>query len=197
MGDPTRPAFYTERLWVPWWAWPVAVAFAAFFSAEIFLGADTALAWIPYAILIPLAAAGLFALGRIRIRLEAGSGITELHVDDAHIPVTYITEVNVLTANAKVALLGPVAEPHVFAIQRPWVRGAVRVVIDDPADPTPYWVISTRRPSALAQAIVSARDYAVATGTGDRLAVADGRVLATDDAALGQKDDAALGSERA
>ena len=37
------------------------------------------------------------------------------------------------------------------------VGGAVRVVIDDPDDPTPYWVISTRHPTRLAQAIIGAR----------------------------------------
>jgi hypothetical protein len=45
----------------------------------------------------------------------------------------------------------------VFVIQRPWVSQAVHVVIDDPADPTPYWVISTRRPEKLVRALDEAR----------------------------------------
>ena len=84
-------------------------------------------------------------------RVEDG----ELHVDDAHIPVSFVTEVNVLDARAKAALLGPAARPYAFVVQRPWIPGGVRVVIDDPADPTPYWVVSSRHPAALASAIVA------------------------------------------
>jgi hypothetical protein len=147
------PTAYAERLTVPWWAWPVGIALAAFAAAEIFLGANPQCNWIPYAILIPLVVVGLWRLGGVVIRVDG----TELHVDDAHIPVSFITEVNMLDAEAKRQLLGPLAAPHVFAIQRPWIKAAVRVVIDDPADPTPYWVISTRRPAQLAEAIIAAR----------------------------------------
>ena len=40
-------------------------------------------------------------------------------------------------------------------VQRPWVSGAVQVIIDDPADPTPYWVVSSRDPVRLASAIAA------------------------------------------
>ena len=147
---------YRERLTVPWWAWPLALAFAAFLAAEVFLGAPTALVWVPYAILLPAAVWGLLTLGRIVVRVAGG----ELHVDDAHIPVSYVTEVNVLDAEAKRALLGPLASRYAFIVQRPWITGALRVVIDDPADPTPYWIVSSRRPTQLAAAIIAARDAA-------------------------------------
>ncbi len=152
---------YSERLNVPWWAWPTGIALASFAAAEIFLGANPLYNWIPYAIFVPLVVVGLWRLGGIVIRVDRGGDDAELRVDDAHIPVSFITEVNILDAEAKRQLLGPFAVPHVFAIQRPWVRDAIRVVIDDPADPTPYWVISTRRPAALAQAIIVARTLAV------------------------------------
>jgi Protein of unknown function (DUF3093) len=156
--DPGVPdpgvATYRERLTVPWWTWPVALALAAFLAAEVFLGAPTALIWVPYAILLPATAGGLLALGRIVVRVADG----ELYVDDAHIPVAYVTEVNVLDAEAKRALLGPVASRYAFIVQRPWISGALRVVIDDPADPTPYWIVSSRRPAKLAAAIIAARD---------------------------------------
>jgi DUF3093 family protein len=157
---------YTERLTVPWWSWPVAIGFAAIASAEIFLGADPQVNWIPYAILIPLTIYGLLRLGAVAIRVDTPSAaIREFRVDDAHIPVSYITEVNVLDHATKTEFLGPAAAPNVFVIQRPWVRDAVRIVIDDPADPTPYWVISTRRPDALAAAITEAVAAARATTT--------------------------------
>lgn len=147
---------YTERLVVPWWAWPIALGLAALLAAEVFLGAGTRLVWVPYAILLPATAAGLFAAGRIRVRVADG----ELSVDDAHIPMSYVTEVNIIDGEAKRALLGPLAAPYAFVVQRPWIRSAVRVVIDDPADPTPYWIISTRRPGALAAAVAAGRSTA-------------------------------------
>jgi hypothetical protein len=153
-GEP--PTTYRERLTVPLMAWPIALACAAFLAAEVFLGAPTPLIWVPYAILLPGTAAALLALGRIVVRVDAG----ELYVDDAHLPVSYVSEVNVLDANAKRALLGPVAQRYAFIVQRPWIVGAVRVVLNDPADPTPYWMISSRRPAALAAAIIAARDAA-------------------------------------
>jgi hypothetical protein len=148
------PPEYAERLAVTWWAWPATLGLVALLSAEIFLGRSTPLGWLPYAILLPATAAALFGLSRVRIRVANG----EFRVDDAHIPVRYIAEVNPLDGAAKRALLGPLAVPHVFVVQRPWISGGVRVVIDDPDDPTPYWVVSSRHPQELAAALIRARD---------------------------------------
>jgi hypothetical protein len=152
-ATPSAPAGFDERLTVPWWVWPIALGMAAFFSAEVFLGRSTPFTWVPYAVLLPATAAGLLALGRVRVRVADG----ELHVDDAHIRVTYVTEVNVLDAAGKAAVLGPLAVKHAFIVQRPWIPRSVRVVIDDPADPTPYWLVSTRRPERLAEALRASR----------------------------------------
>ena len=38
-------------------------------------------------------------------------------------------------------------------VLRPWVSTAVELTLDDPADPVPYWLVSTRRPGALATAL--------------------------------------------
>jgi hypothetical protein len=149
---------YSELLTVPWWSWPLAIGAAAIASAEIFLGANPLLNWIPYAILIPATIYGMYRLGAVRITVDGPEkSVRELRVDDAHIPVSFITEVNVLNEATKRELLGPAAAPYVFVIQRPWVSQAVHVVIDDPADPTPYWVISTRRPEKLVRALDEAR----------------------------------------
>jgi Protein of unknown function (DUF3093) len=40
---------------------------------------------------------------------------------------------------------------------RGWVHSVVRVPITDPADPAPYWLLSTRRPTELAAAINGSR----------------------------------------
>jgi len=147
------PPAYTERLTVPWWAWPPALAVAGLLAAEIWLGGSGPRAWVPFAVLLPLTVVALIRLGRIRIAVTAD----EFRVDDARLPLSVISDVVALDAEGKREVLGVGAHPLAFVVQRPWVRGAVQVVLDDPADPTPFWVVSTRNPVALANALLDAR----------------------------------------
>jgi hypothetical protein len=144
---------YRERLTVPWYWWLTAPLLAAALSAEVFLGAPGVLTYVPYALLVPAVFLGLWWVGRIRITVTD----TELVVDDARLPIRYIAGAVVLDPIAKRDLLGPAAAPHAFVIQRPWIPRAVRVDLNDPADPTPYWVVSTRRPEELAAALNAAQ----------------------------------------
>ena len=153
MAQPTR---YAERLDAPWWLWLPAIAVAALLAAEVYLGAPGLATWVPYLVLLPLATLGLWWLGRIRIEVSNG----ELRVDDARLPVRYIAEVTPLDPGAKRDLLGPYAELYAFVIQRPWIAGAVQVHLEDPADPTPYWIVSSRRPAELAAAVLAEMDRA-------------------------------------
>jgi hypothetical protein len=140
---------YRERLNVPVWWWLAAPGLATLFAAEVFLGAPGLATALPYVVLVPAVVAGLWWFGRIRVAVTAD----ELIVDDARLPLRYVAAVTPLTVLETRDLLGPHAEPYAFVIQRPWVRGAVRVDLADPADPTPYWVVSSRRPAELASAI--------------------------------------------
>ncbi|HEU4349773.1 MAG TPA: DUF3093 domain-containing protein [Actinoplanes sp.] len=133
----------------PWWAWPVALLVGGLFAAEIWLGAGGLRAWVPFAVILPLIVAALIWLGRIRVAVTAD----EFQVDDARLPLAVISEVVALDADGKREVLGVGAHPLAFVVQRPWVGGAVQVVLDDPADPTPFWVVSSRSPVALAGAL--------------------------------------------
>ena len=48
------------------------------------------------------------------------------------------------------------ADVRAYLLLRPYVQRAVRIEVVDPADPTPYWLVSTRHPERLAQALVRA-----------------------------------------
>jgi hypothetical protein len=113
--------------------------------------------WVPFAVLVPLTGALLLWFGRISVTVADG----ELRVDDARLPVSVIGDVIALDAAGKRESLGVGAHPLAFVIQRPWIGPAVQVLLDDPADPTPFWVISTRHPVDLATALLAARDAAV------------------------------------
>ncbi|MGH3748264.1 MAG: DUF3093 domain-containing protein [Micromonosporaceae bacterium] len=155
---------HQERLILPWQLWAPALGLAALLAAEIHLGASGVRAWAPYAVLLPLAAVGLWQLGRIRIAVEAG----ELLVDDARLPVRHIASAQPLSPEQKRQLLGPDAHPLAFVVQRPWVRGAVKVVLRDPNDPTPYWVISSRAPDHLVTALQAAQEATAETWGQDK-----------------------------
>ena len=143
---------YVERLIVPWWLWLVALAVVTPLAAEVYLGAPGLATWVPYLVLLPLTALGLWAAGRVRVAVQDG----ELWVDDARLPVRYMSEVGVLDADAKREAMGPRADRYAFVVQRPWISRAVLVVLNDPDDPTPYWVVSARRPERVVRALLAA-----------------------------------------
>lgn len=149
----TADVDYLERLHLPWWMWLAGLAGAGLLAAEIWLGAPGIRAWLPFAVLLPAAGLLLRWLGRIRVVVRSG----ELRVDDARLPVRFIAEVVALDVNGRREVLGVGADPLAFVVQRPWIGPAVQVVLDDPADPTPYWVVSSRDPVGLAEAIRAAR----------------------------------------
>jgi hypothetical protein len=146
----TAPAAYTERLGLSWWSWLAALAVDLIVGFEILLGFPEAPGWLPFAVLLPLTAALLLWFGRIRVTVTAD----ELQVDDARLPLAVISDVVALDAAGKREALGVGAHPMAFVIQRPWIGPAVQVLLDDPADPTPFWLISTRRPVELATALL-------------------------------------------
>jgi hypothetical protein len=84
----------------------------------------------------------------------------ELLVDDARLPTRFVADAIALDAAGRREVLGVASDPLAFVVQRPWIPGAVQVVLDDPADPTPYWVVSSRDPQRFAAALmVSARSH--------------------------------------
>jgi hypothetical protein len=148
---------YSERLTVPWWAWPSGFAGASFLAAELAIGFFPLRQPLTFIVACLVAAAGLLALSRIRVGVRDG----HLQADDARLPVQFIRQVEVIGLDGRRDLLGVDAEPMAFIIQRPWIGGGVRIDLDDPADPTPYWYLSSRHPEKLAEALLAARNAAV------------------------------------
>ena len=148
----TEPALYTERLGVSPWAWLATLAVDLILGFEVLLGFPHLPAWVPFAVLLPASAALLLWAGRIRVTVTAG----EFLIDDARLPLAVISDVVALDAAGKREALGVGAHPLSFVIQRPWIDPAVQILLDDPDDPTPFWVISTRHPVELATALLDA-----------------------------------------
>jgi hypothetical protein len=88
-------------------------------------------------------------------RIEV-SGAT-LSVGKASIPLAQVGEVVVYTGADATAQLRTKLDARAWLMIRGWVHSLVKVEVTDPADPTPYWLWSSRRPQLLADAIAAAR----------------------------------------
>ncbi len=155
-----RVVRYSERLWVPWWWWPPAMGLAALIALEVNQGLRSLPNWVPFAVLLPVAAAVLFWFSKTEVRVvsSAPGGTddeTELWVGDAHLPTSFITRSAEVPRSAKSAALGRQLDPAAYVVHRAWVGPMALLVLDDPDDPTPYWLVSCRRPDRVLSALRS------------------------------------------
>jgi Protein of unknown function (DUF3093) len=140
---------------VPWWWWPPAFALAALIAFEVNLGVRSLPDWLPFATLFTVAAGALLWLGRMEIQVTAGAGGVELWAGEAHLPVTVITRSAEIARSAKSAALGRQLDPAAYVLHRAWVGPMILVVLGDPDDPTPYWLVSCRHPERVLSALRS------------------------------------------
>jgi hypothetical protein len=144
---------YRERLWVPWWWWPPGLGLAALIALEVNQGVGALPNWLPFALLLPVAVTVLLWLGRTEVRVVGGSGETELWARDAHLPVSVISRSAEVPRSAKSAALGRQLDPAAYVVHRAWIGPMVLLVLDDPDDPTPYWLVSCRHPDRVLAAL--------------------------------------------
>ncbi|HEU4362731.1 MAG TPA: DUF3093 domain-containing protein [Mycobacterium sp.] len=154
-----RSVRYRERLWVPWWWWPLGFVAAALIAYEVVLGARSLPGWLPFAALFAVAVVVLVWLGRIELRVTAGDGpdgqleVWAGRTHLAHLPATFIARSAEVPRSAKSAALGRQLDPAAYVMHRGWVGPMVLLVLDDPDDPTPYWLVSCRHPQRVLAAL--------------------------------------------
>ena len=84
----------------------------------------------------------------------------ELLAGRAHVPVELLGRAEVLERDALRRAVGPSLDARAYLCIRGWLPRAVRVELVDPDDPTPYWIVSSRRPEQLLDALARAREGA-------------------------------------
>lgn len=149
----TQTVRYRERLWVPWWWWLPGLGLAALIALEVNQGVRVLPNWLPFAVLLPVGVVVLLWLGRTELRVVAGDDSPELWVGGAHLPVTVISRSAEVPRSAKSAALGRQLDPAAYVVHRAWVGPLVLLVLDDPDDPTPYWLVSARHPDKVLAAL--------------------------------------------
>jgi DNA-binding helix-hairpin-helix protein with protein kinase domain len=81
----------------------------------------------------------------------------ELVAGRARVPIELIGEVTGYTGEEATLERGQRLDARAWLLIRGWVAPVVRVELADPTDPTPYWIVSTRRPNEVVAAIAKAR----------------------------------------
>ncbi|HMG28864.1 MAG TPA: DUF3093 domain-containing protein [Jiangellaceae bacterium] len=147
---------YRERLRVPasWWLMPVAAATSAWLAYQHAFGPAVS---VPVAgVVVAFVGGGLFAYGRATVAVDDDAFVA----GRARLPLWAVGKVAALSAVEARAARGPDADPRVYLLVRGYVGPMVRVGVDDPDDPVPYWLVSTRHPQPLVAALEAARGAA-------------------------------------
>jgi hypothetical protein len=100
---------------------------------------DSALALLALVLLILT----LYFSHTSRLRLIASTQF--LSVGKAEIELRFIKEVIPLNESEMKYERGSGLNPSAYLALRFWVKGGMKVLLDDPRDPTPYWLVSSRR----------------------------------------------------
>lgn len=148
------PVTFSERLWPGPLGWAAVLAFAAVLAVTM----APVRTWL--AVVAGLTSLGLGVLAAVATsaRVQVKDGI--LAAGRARIPVELLGPGEVLDRDGVRIALGPGSDARDYVVLRSWLRRAVSVTVVDPADPTPRWLISSRRPEAMLAALDAARGQA-------------------------------------
>jgi hypothetical protein len=124
-------------------------------ATQVNMGVRNLPNWLPYAMMALVAIGVLLWLGRIEVRVVGTESDVELWAGQAHLPASVITRSAVVQPSAKSAGLGRQLDPAAFVLHRNWIGPMVLVVLNDPDDPTPYWMVSCRHPERVLAALQS------------------------------------------
>jgi hypothetical protein len=141
---------YTEKLWpAPW-----------LFLATALVMPASLLVFVPINFTVGVVVAIVLYLG-ICVALIVGTptiSVTSTHLiaGRAQLPLTVVGDVRSYRGEEAVLERGQRLDARAWLLIRGWVSPVVTVAVNDEEDPTPYWLVSTRRPEELATAITSA-----------------------------------------
>ncbi|MHA7986608.1 DUF3093 domain-containing protein [Rathayibacter sp. CAU 1779] len=138
---------YRERLWAAPWLF-VATALVIPASIIVFAPINMTAGIIVAIVLYAGCVVGLI-IGSPTIELTAN----ELHAGRAHIERGYLGMAEAFDGSEATLQRGRLLDARAWLLIRGWASGVVRVPILDKDDPTPYWLLSSRRPSELARAL--------------------------------------------
>jgi len=137
---------YSERLTAPLSWWFSAAAFAAVWGWLVLVATNWPIATSVAAVVAAFSFAAVWRYGSLLITVNDDG----LKVGRATLPRPHIGVTEALDRTHYRHRLGTGADARAHLVTRPYLDRGVLVTVDDHADPTPYWLLSSRRPEALA-----------------------------------------------
>jgi hypothetical protein len=144
---------YAERLDVPLRWWVQGVMLLATFWLAFVVAIPGVLPWVITGALGALLVLAFTSYGGLRLAVRDGHFLA----GRARIPLAQLGTAEALDAAGTRLAAGADADTRAFLVLRPYLKRAVRVPVVDPGDPTPYWLVCTRHPEALAAALNTGR----------------------------------------
>ena len=140
---------FRERLLPPWWVFGIALALAAMVAIAYGAAHDPWLGWITFA------GAG-FSVSWLLWLTSPVVEVTDtaLIAGRARLPRSSIEGATLLDGAGTRIHRGPLADARTFVLLRPWrASTAVLVTLDDPTDPHPTWILTSKHPDRLVRAL--------------------------------------------
>lgn len=78
-----------------------------------------------------------------------------VRVGRAQIERQFVGEAEAFRGEDARVVAGPALDGRAYMCFRGWIHPKVRIVITDPADPTPYWLASSRQPEKIVEALAN------------------------------------------
>ena len=78
----------------------------------------------------------------------------ELRIDRAHIESKYLGKVTILDSDAMRLLRTRDADPASYLAIKFWTPTGIKIEVIDPRDPTPYWLITSKRGEEIAALLI-------------------------------------------
>jgi len=142
---------YRERLWASVW----------FFLATALVIPASLVVFLPISEVAGVVTAVVLYSGCVAA-LIAGSAVVEVTTEQfvagrARLPLEFVGDVRGYREPESTLQRGQQLDARAWLLIRGWVKPVVRIELTDRADPTPYWLVSTRHPDALVSALDEAK----------------------------------------
>lgn len=150
MPDQERPYPYQERLWPSPGVWALVPLMGLTATVAVF---PVSRLWAGVAGVLVMTA--LVTWG---VRSSPVVAVTDTHLlaGPARLPLDVVGDVEAWRGEDARRQRGPLLDARAHLLLRGWVGPVVTVALRDPDDPTPYWVVSTRTPERLRDALLGA-----------------------------------------
>lgn len=142
---------YRERIRASAWVFfstALVIPASLLVFLPINLGAGVIIAIVLYATIVLILVATSPVITVTRQQFTAGR---------ASVPIALVGAVTAYSGEDATLQRGRLLDARAWLLIRGWVSPVVRVELTDADDPTPYWIVSTRAPEALVEALDSAK----------------------------------------